>query len=54
MVVKQEPDFELTAVLSCDSITVSSTWELTFVYMRYSQGDGVNTSLSRLMYCTHV
>ena len=22
--------------------------------MRYSQGGGVNTSLSRLMYCTHV
>ena len=28
-----------------DSITVSSTWELPSVYMRYSQGDGVNTSL---------
>ena len=37
-----------------DSITVSSTWELSSVYMRYSQGDGVNTSLYRLMYCTHV
>ena len=35
---------------SCDSITVSSTWELTSVYMRYSQGDGVDTSLSRLLY----
>ena len=22
--------------------------------MRYSQGDGVNTSLSRLVYCAHV
>ena len=22
--------------------------------MRYSQGDGVDTSLSRLVYCTHV
>ena len=22
--------------------------------MRYSQGDGLNTSLYRLMYCTHV
>ena len=22
--------------------------------MRYSQGDGVNNSLSRLVYCTHV
>ena len=37
-----------------DSITVSSTWELTSVSMYYSQGDGVYTSLSRLMYCTHV
>ena len=37
-----------------DSITVSSAWELTSVSMRYSQGDGVNTSLSRLMNCTHV
>ena len=37
-----------------DSITVSSAWELTSVSMRYSQGDGVNTSLSRIMYCTHV
>ena len=36
-----------------DSITVSSAWELTSVSMRYSQGYGVNTSLSRLMYCTH-
>ena len=36
-----------------DSITVSSAWELTSVSMHYSQGDGVNTSLSRLMYCTH-
>ena len=35
-----------------DSITVSSAWELTSVSTRYSQGDGVNTSLSRLMYCT--
>ena len=41
-------------VLSCDSITVSSTGELTSVSMRYSQGGGVNTSLSRLMYCTDV
>ena len=40
--------------MRCDSITVSSTWELTSVSMRYSQGDGVNTSLSRIMYCTHV
>ena len=41
-------------LLIYDSITVSSTWELTSVSMRYSQGDGVNTSLSRLVYCTHV
>ena len=37
-----------------DFITVSSTWELTSVYMCYSQGGGVNTSLSRITYCTHV
>ena len=42
------------SVLTYDFITVSSTWELTSVSMRYSQGDGVNTSLSRLVYCTHV
>ena len=36
-----------------DSITVSSTWELTSVSMRYSQGEGVNTFLSRVMYCTY-
>ena len=40
-------------VLTGDSITVSSAWELTSVSMRYSQGDGVNTSLSRISYCTH-
>ena len=39
---------------SCDSITVLPMWELTSVSMRYSQGDGVNTSLSRITYCTHV
>ena len=32
-----------------DSITVSSTWELTSISMRYSQGDGVHTPLSRLI-----
>ena len=32
-----------------DSITVSSAWELASVYMRYSQGDGVHTPLSRLV-----
>ena len=37
-----------------DSMTVSSAWELISVSMRYSQGGGVNTSLSRLMYCAHV
>ena len=39
---------------SYDSITVSSTWELTLVSMRYSQGDGVYTSLVSTSYCTHV
>ena len=34
---------------SYDSITVSSTWELTSVPMHYSQGDGVHTPLSRLV-----
>ena len=41
-------------MLTYDSITVSSAWELTSVFMRYSQGDGVNTSLTRLVYCTYV
>ena len=44
---------------SYDSINVSSTWELTSVSMRYSQGDGVHTPLdwlvlypgSVLLYC---
>ena len=39
-------------MLNDDSITVSSTWELTSVSMRYSQGDGINTSIYD--YCTHV
>ena len=39
---------------SNDSITVSSTWELTSLKMRYSQGDEVNTSLLRVSYCTYV
>ena len=30
-----------------ESITASSAWELTSVYMRYSQGDGVHTPLSQ-------
>ena len=41
-------------MLTYDSITVSSAWELTSVSMRYSQGDGVNTSLSKLVYCTYL
>ena len=42
-------------MLNDDSITVSSTWEFASVStMRYSQGDGVNTSLSTLMYCAQV
>ena len=36
-----------------DSITVPSAWELTSVSMRYSQGEGVNTSLSKIMHCIH-
>ena len=38
---------------SYDSITVSSTWELTSVSMRYSQGDGVHTPVSRLVLYPH-
>ena len=34
---------------SYDSITVSSVWELTPVSMRYSQGDGIHSPLSRLV-----
>ena len=41
-------------VSSYDSITVSSAWELTSVSMRYSKGEQVNTSLSRITYCTPV
>ena len=45
----------LRGMFTYDSITVSSVWELTSVSMCYSQeGEGVNTSLSRIMYCTHV
>ena len=36
-----------------DSITVSSAWELTLVYMHYSQGNGVHTPLSRLVLYPH-
>ena len=41
-------------MLRYDSITVSSARELTSVSMRHSQGEEVDTSLSRIMYCTHV
>ena len=42
-------------MLTYDSITVSSTWELTSVSMRCSQGDEVYTFLSSLiMYGAHV
>ena len=37
------------ACRSYDFLTVSYTWELTSVSMRYSQGDGVHTPLSRLV-----
>ena len=43
----------IKVVFRYDFMTISSAWELTSVYMRYSLGDGVNTSLSRMMYCTH-
>ena len=36
-----------------DSKTILYARELTSVRMHYSKGDGVDTSLSRLMYCTH-
>ena len=45
---------ERTSLFAYDSITVSSAWELTSVSMCCSQGEGVNASLSRIMYCTHV
>ena len=35
-------------MIGYDSITVSYAWELTSVFMCYSQGDVFNTSLSRL------
>ena len=46
--------YAIEGMFAYDSITVSYAWELTSVSMRYSQGEGVNTSLSRIMYCTHV
>ena len=36
-------------VFGCTSRTVSYAWELTSVSMCYPQGDGFNTSLSRLL-----
>ena len=42
-----------SGLFAYDSITYSSAWEFISVSMCYSQGDGVNTSLSRFMYCTH-
>ena len=44
------PHVPSSTVFGYDSITVSYTWELISVSMCYSQGDGFNTSLSRL--CT--
>ena len=41
-------------MLRYDSITVSSAREFTSVSLRYSQGEEVDTSLSRIMCCTHV
>ena len=41
--------FEARGMFGCTSRTVSYAWELTSVFMGYSQGDGFNTSLSRLL-----
>ena len=44
--------FKKMGIVECrsyDSINVSSTWELTSVSMRYSQGDGVHTPLDWLV-----
>ena len=43
----------VSLLFACDSLTVSTAWELISVSMFTSQGDGFNTSLSRLMYYTH-
>ena len=43
----------LRGMFAYDSITVSSASELISASLCYSQGGGFNTSLSRLMYCTH-
>ena len=52
--LQESTGFCAQRVLRYESITVLSTWGLTSVSMRYSQGEVVNTSLSRIMYCTHV
>ena len=41
--------FKARGKFGCTSRTVSYARELTSVYMCYSEGDGVNTSLSRLL-----
>ena len=41
--------FEARGMFGCTSRTVLYARELTSVSMRYSQGDGFNTSLSRLL-----
>ena len=44
----------VTVFINISIYASAVTWELTSVSMRYSQGGGVNTFLSRLMCCTHV
>ena len=50
ILAKSIADIALHDCLSTLLETVSYTWELTSVSMCYSQGDGFNTSLSRLFY----
>ena len=45
--------FEPRRTFGCTSRTVSYARELISVSICYSQGDGLDTSLSRFMYCTH-
>ena len=42
-------------MIEYDSITVPYAWELTSVYMCYSQGEGFNIALFKILYlyCTH-
>ena len=47
-------EFLIWMLFAYDSIPVSSAWELISVPMCYSQGDGVNTPLPRLLYCSQV